>query len=62
MSPIDSIPGIEGLVIQRVERAKNIHVWAHTQRLGSTPQSRDTAFIKPYAHALDGHVQPAALP
>jgi transposase len=35
MSPIDSIPGIEGLVIQRVERAKNIHVWAHTQRLSA---------------------------
>ena len=40
MSPIDSIPGIEGLVIQSVERAKNIHVWARmTARPYCTAQS-----------------------
>jgi transposase len=33
MSPLDSILGIEGLVIDRVQRAQHIHVWAHTRRL-----------------------------
>ena len=33
MSPIDSILGIDGLVIDRVERRKTIHVWAHPQRV-----------------------------
>jgi transposase len=28
MSPIDSILGLSGVVVQRVERKKNIHVWA----------------------------------
>jgi hypothetical protein len=28
MSPIDSILGLSGVVTQRVERKKNIHVWA----------------------------------
>jgi|GEM_PF-3471365 len=27
MSPLDSIPGIEGLVIDCVERAQHVHVW-----------------------------------
>ena len=35
MPPIDPILWIEGLVIQRIERAKNIHVWANTQRLSA---------------------------
>ncbi|PTQ76187.1 hypothetical protein C8R21_11298, partial [Nitrosospira multiformis] len=28
MSPIDSILGIDGLVVQSVKRAQGIHVWA----------------------------------
>ena len=28
MSPLDSILGLKGLVIQRVERRRDIHVWA----------------------------------
>src|SRR5690606_24715916 len=32
MSPIDSILGIEGLVVQRVKRAQDIHVWARPRR------------------------------
>lgn len=28
MSPIDSILGLKGLVVQRVERKRDIHVWA----------------------------------
>ena len=31
MSPIDSILGLRGLVIQRVERRRDIHVWARPQ-------------------------------
>ena len=31
MSPIDSILGLQGLVVQRVERRHDIHVWAQPQ-------------------------------
>ncbi len=31
MSPIDSILGINGLVVQRVQRSKDIHVWARPE-------------------------------
>ena len=32
MSPIDSILGIPGVVVQRVKRAQDIHVWARPKR------------------------------
>ncbi len=28
MSPTDCLPGTEGLIVQRVERRRDIHVWA----------------------------------
>mgnify|MGYP000871698613 CR=1 FL=1 len=31
MSPIDSILGLKGLIVQRVERRRDIHVWAQPQ-------------------------------
>src|SRR5690606_34072279 len=32
MSPIDSILGLPGLVVQQVKRAKDLHVWAAPRR------------------------------
>lgn len=32
-SSLDSIPGIEGLVFDRVKQAQHVHVWAHAQRI-----------------------------
>lgn len=32
MSPIDSILGLPGLVVQAVKRAQDIHVWARPRK------------------------------
>lgn len=37
MSPIDSILGIDGLVVQSVKRAQGIHVWARPRRRPACP-------------------------
>ena len=37
MSPIDSIVGIEGLVVERVKRAQDIHVWARPRKRPACP-------------------------
>lgn len=37
MSPIDSILGIQGLVVQEVKRAQDIHVWAGPRQRPSCP-------------------------
>lgn len=38
MSPIDSIVGIEGLVVERVKRAQDIHVWARPRKRPACPR------------------------
>ena len=35
ISPIDSILGLSGVVVERVERKKNIHVWAKPPKRAS---------------------------
>ena len=37
MSPIDSILGIHGLVVQQVQRAQDIHVWARPRKRPACP-------------------------
>ncbi len=38
MSPIDSILGIQGLVVQQVKRSENIHVWAKPSKRPACPR------------------------
>lgn len=38
MSPVDSIVGIPGLVVQHVERKRDIHVWAKPRERASCPR------------------------
>lgn len=38
MSPLDSIVGIPGLVVQQVERKRDIHVWAKPAERASCPR------------------------
>ena len=37
MSPIDSILGIQGLMVQAVQRGKDIHVWAKPHKRAVCP-------------------------
>lgn len=47
MSPTDALLGIEGLVVQRVERRRDIHVWARPrERLACVHCQRTTVRIK----------------
>lgn len=40
MFPLDSIVGIPGLMVQQVERKRDIHVWAKPKERAACPRCR----------------------
>ena len=66
MSPIDSILGIPGLVVQQVNRAQDIHVWARPKRRPSclycqAPNLRIKAtYQRTLKHTRQGTTAPSA--
>lgn len=46
MSPIDSILGIAGLAVQRVERKHDIHVWARPRSRPAACRHCDAAGVR----------------
>ncbi|WP_323016533.1 ISL3 family transposase [Castellaniella sp.] len=58
MSPIDSILGIQGLVVQAVQRHEDIHVWAKPNKRASCPRcAGDQVRIKATHHRTLKHTR-----